>query len=158
MTRASRILCGIGTLLIPFLQACSSDSAVVFSDEIASAASRLASSTATETTVRIQPPSKAPYMVIIYPDARSDEDKELLKGLVDTAAGFAPRGAPMVPTLDGLKGTLVVWQKGSLVRYSQGFHSAAEAKKVLVTIKEDGSGSSVILKRQGADVIIADIQ
>jgi hypothetical protein len=145
-------------LLIPFLQACSSDSAAVFSDEIASAASRLASSTASETTVRIQPPSKAPYMVIIYPDTRTDEDKELLKALAEQAAAFSPKGAPMLPVLDGLRGTLVVWQKGSLVRYSKAFRSAAEAKKVLVTIKEDGSGSSVILKRQGADVIIADIQ
>jgi hypothetical protein len=158
MARASRVLWGIGTLLIPFLQACGSDSAVVFSDEIASAASRLASSTATETTVRIQPPNKAPYMVIIYPDGRSDEDKELLKALVDTAAQFAPRGAPMVPTLDGLRGTLVVWQKGSLVRYSKGFRSAAEAKKVLVAIKEDGSGSTVTLQRHGGDVFVADIQ
>lgn len=158
MVRATKILGVLGLAVLPLLQACSSDSAKTFSAEISAAANGLAGSTASEVTLQIKPPVKAPYMVIIYPDSRSDEDKELLKALVEQAAMWAPKAAPMVPTLDGLKGTMVIWQKGSLVRYANGWRSVARTKKVLVTIKEDGGATTVRLKREGGLVYVDDIQ
>jgi hypothetical protein len=152
------LLVTLGLVVLPLMTGCGSDSAAVFSKEISVGASTLRGSTQREITVKCQPPGKKPYLVIVYPDVRSDDDKELLKALNDKAVELGPAGAPMLPTLPGLKGTVVVWQKGSLVRYHSGFRATARTKTVLFTVKDDGGPTSVTLKKDGLDVFITDVQ
>jgi hypothetical protein len=55
-------------------------------------------------------------------------------------------------TLDGFVGTMVVWQKGSLVGFNRSFRDVATAKKVLTARKSDGSATLVRLTTEGVDV------
>jgi hypothetical protein len=142
----------------PWLSSCSSDSAAKMSGDLAGAASRLRGSTEHETVVRLEPVRKAPYVLVIYPDIRTAADIKLLQELIPKTEAVSPGGAKLAPTLEGFSGVLVVWQKGSLVKFSKSFRSVAQAQRVLVAEKPDGSPTLVTLKKEGLEVWITGVQ
>jgi hypothetical protein len=145
----------IGLALI--LGGCGSDSAAKISSCIAAGANSLRSGGQREITITCLPEKRVPYLVIVYPDVRSDNDKKVLFPLVDKAGALGPGGAGLSPMLEGWSGTLVVWQKGTLVKFSKGFRGAASARQVLVAEKPDGAGTTVSLKKEGLDIFITGL-
>ncbi len=95
--------------------------------------------------------------MIAYPDGRSEADTNLLRQYVEKAAALGPGGAGLAPTLDGFTGTLVVWQQGTLVKFSKAFRSAAQARQVFVAEKPDGAATTITLKKEGLDVYITGL-
>jgi hypothetical protein len=140
------------------LSSCSSDSAAVMSSTLAGAASRLRGSTEKETVVRLEPARQTPYVIVIYPDLRTAADLKVLQELGPKTEAVSPGGAKLAPTLEGFAGELVVWQKGSLVKFSKSFRSVAQAQKVLFAEKPDGSPTLVTLKKEGLEVWITSVQ
>lgn len=139
------------------LSGCGSDSAAKLSSCIAAGASALRSGGQREATITCLPDKRSPYLVIVYPDARSDADKKLLLPFVDKAMSLGPGGAGLSPMLEGWAGTLVVWQKGELVKFNKGFRSTALARQALVVDKPDGTGVTVKLKKEGLDVYVVGL-
>ncbi|MCU0292734.1 MAG: hypothetical protein MUF10_12225 [Thermoanaerobaculaceae bacterium] len=139
------------------LGGCGSDSAAKISSCIAAGANGLRTGSQREITITCLPEKRAPYLVIVYPDVRSDNDKKVLMPLVDKAMALGPGGAGLSPMLEGWTGTLVVWQQGTLVKFNKGFRSAASARQVFVAEKPDGAGTTVSLKKEGLDVYITGL-
>lgn len=145
----------LGLMLV--LGGCSNDSAAKISSCIAAGATTLRSGSQREITITCLPEKRAPYLVIVYPDVRSDTDKKVLLPFVDKAMALGPGGAGLSPLLEGWTGTLVVWQKGTLVKFNKSFRSVASARQVFVAEKPDGAGTTVSLKKEGLDVYITGL-
>jgi hypothetical protein len=148
----------IVAVMAPLLSSCSSDSAAKMAGDLAGAASRLRGSSERETVVRLEPAGQAPYVMIIYPDLRTAADLKLLQEMIPKTEAVSPGGAKLAPTLEGFSGVLVVWQKGSLVKFAKSFRSVAQAQKVLVADKPDGTPTLVTLKKEGLEVWITGVQ
>ena len=146
-------------VVVPVVSSCSSDSAAKMGSDLAGAASRLrGSATEKETVVRLEPAKKAPYVLIIYPDLRTAADIKVLQEIIPKTEVVSPGGAKLAPTLEGFSGVLVVWQKGSLTKFSKAFRASAQAQKVLVADKPDGSPTLVTLKKEGLEVWVTSVQ
>jgi len=157
--RGSTILAvAIMAVLAPVLSSCSSDSAAKMAGDLAGAASRLRGSSERETVVRLEPARKAPYVMVIYPDIRTAADLKLLQEVGARTVAVSPGMTNLAPTLEGFAGVLVVWQKGSLVKFAKSFRSVAQAQKVLIADKPDGSPTLVTLKKEGLEVWITGVQ
>lgn len=143
--------------LAAVLTGCGSDSAVKISSCIEAGATQLRGGTQRELTIICPAEKRLPYLVIAYPDARSEADTTLLRQYVEKAAALGPGGAGLAPTLEGLTGTLVVWQQGTLVKFNKGFRSVAQARQVFVAEKPDGGATTVTLKKEGLDVYITGL-
>ena len=145
-------------LVVTCVSSCSSDSAAKMSSDLAGAASRLRGSSEREAVVRLEPASRAPYVMVIYPDIRTASDVRTLQEIGPRTEAVSPGGAKLVPTLEGFAGVLVVWQEGSLVKFSKAFRASAQAQKVIVADKPDGSSTLVTLRKEGLDVWITGAQ
>lgn len=139
------------------LTGCGSDSAAKISSCIEAGANQLRGSTQRELTVICPAEKRLPYLVIAYPDGRSDADTKLLRQYVEKAAALGPGGAGLAPTLAGFTGTLVVWQQGTLVKFNKSFRSVAQARQVFVAEKPDGGATTVTLKKEGLEVFITGL-
>ncbi|HPC84619.1 MAG TPA: hypothetical protein P5234_14995 [Thermoanaerobaculaceae bacterium] len=148
-------LAGLG--LATLLTGCGSDSAAKISSCIEAGAKQLRSSAQRELTIACPAEKRLPYLVIAYPDVRSETDTKILRQYVEKAAALSPGGAGLSPTLEGLSGTLVVWQQGTLVKFSKAFRSSAQARQVFVAEKPDGAATTVTLKKEGLDVYITGL-
>jgi hypothetical protein len=148
----------IMAVVAPVLSSCSTDSAAKMAGDLAGAASRLRGSSERETVVRLEPASSAPYVLVIYPDIRTAADLRVLQEIGPKTEAVSPGGAKLAPTLEGFSGVLVVWQKGSLVKFAKSFRSVAQAQKVLVADKPDGSPTLVTLKKEGLEVWVTGVQ
>lgn len=146
---------GFGLAIV--LGGCGSDNSAKISSCIAGAARQLRAGSQRESTVSCLPDKRAPYLLIVYPDVRSSADKTLLTQYVDKAIALGPGGAGLSPLLEGWSGTLVVWQRGGLVKFNKGFRSDAQARQVLVVEKPDGGATTVSLKKEGLDVFITNL-
>lgn len=143
--------------VVAVLTGCGSDSAAKISSCIEAGANQLRNGTQRELTIICPAEKRLPYLVVAYPDVRSDADTKLLRQYVDKAAALGPGGAGLAPTLEGFSGTLVVWQKGTLVKFAKGFRPVAQARQVFVAEKPDGASTTVTLKKEGLDVYITGL-
>jgi len=144
--------------VVVLLAACSSNNADTFSDAIAAGASRLRDSGQTQTTVRLQPAARKPYVLAIYPPFRSAADEKFLDTIANQALELSHAGAAISPKAEGLLNTLVVWQQGELATFTGAFKSVAEAKQALGVVKPDGGATEVTLKREGTLVYITALR
>ncbi len=144
--------------VVVLIAACSSNNADTFSDAIVAGAGRLRDSGQTQTTVRLQPASRKPYVLAIYPPFRSAADEKFLDTIANQALELSHAGAAISPKAEGLLNTLVVWQQGELATFTGAFKSAAEAKQALGVVKPDGSAAEVTLKREGTSVYITALR
>lgn len=139
------------------LTGCGSDSATKISSCVEAGANQLRGGSQRELTIICPAAKRLPYLVIVYPDVRSEADTKLLRQYVEKAAALGPGGAGLSPLLEGLTGTLVVWQQGTLVKFNKSFRSAAQARQVFVAEKPDGAATTVTLKKEGLDVYITGV-
>lgn len=146
-----------GVALAGVLSGCGGNSASKISSCIEAGAKQLRSGSSRELTISCQPEKRIPYMFIVYPDVRSAQDTDLLKQNIDKAMALGPGGAGLSPVLEGFAGTLVVWQRGSMVKFDNGFRKVAQARQVFVVEKPDGAATTVTLKKEGLDVFITGL-
>lgn len=146
-----------GVALAGILSGCGGDSASKISSCIEAGAKQLRSSSSRELTIACLPDKRVPYMAIVYPDVRSAQDTAILKENIDKAMALGPGGAGLSPVLEGFAGTLVVWQRGSMVKFNKSFRKVAQARQVLVVEKPDGAATTVTLKKEGLDVYITGL-
>jgi hypothetical protein len=152
MRALKAVTLGVGLALV--LSGCGSDNSAKISSCIAAGARQLRAGSQREASISCLPDKRAPYLLIVYPDVRSGADKTLLTQYVDKAIALGPGGAGLSPLLEGWSGTLVVWQRGGLVKFNKGFRSDAQARQVLVVEKPDGNATTVNLKKEGLEVYI----
>ena len=143
---------------IPFLSACGVEDAGKVAGVIANGAKRLKSSGQTELTVRYQPPDTKPYVLVIYPGARTPDDEAALERIAPKALAISQAGAVLSPKAEGFTNSVALWRKGELATFDTSARGSAEAAMVLTVAKDKGGPTDITLNRAGTTVYVVGLR
>jgi len=143
---------------VPLLSGCGAETAGKVTSVIVDGAKRLKGSGQTELTVRYQPPDTKPYVLVIYPAARTPDDEAALERIAPKAKAISQAGASLSPKSEGFTNSVALWRQGSLATFDTSCRGYAEAAMVLTVAKDKGGPTDITLNRAGTTVYIVGLR